>query len=157
MAEQQIIGNANYDQLNDESGFEEFNSGSVADGDNSYNDPYSLKNSLSNNDMLSQQQHLQIANHLSKAAKQHGLPLDPSQCGDQLETSYAKLDFCNELLKSQVLNQTMQTSSPSLVGGGGMKQSRVNVVSTGTTDGLPNNLSTGDQQSCNPNKFESTV
>ena len=130
----------------------------MVDGDNSYNDPYSLKNSLSNNDILSQQQQLQIANHIGKASKQHGLPLDPSQCADQLEYSnYAKLDFANELLKSQVLNQAMQTNSPSLVGG--LKQSRVNVVSTGTTDNLQSNLTAGqtDQQSLNANKFESTV
>ena len=125
----------------------------MVDGDNSYNDPYSLKNSLSNNDILSQQQQLQIANHLGKASKQHGLPLDAShQCADQLD--YAKLDFCNELLKTQVLSQAMQTSSPSLVGG--LKQSRVNVVGTGTTDNLPNNTGQAEQ-SLNANKFESTV
>ena len=145
IAEQQIMGNANYDQLNDESGFEELlNSGSVVDGDGSYNDPYSLKNSLSNNDLLSQQQQLQITNHLNKA--KHSL-----QIIDNGQLEYAKLDFCNELLKNQVLNnQAIQ--SPSLVGN--MKQSRVNVVSTGTTG---DNLSTNEQQSINTNKFESTV
>ena len=131
IAEQQLMGNPNYDQLNDESGFEEFNSGSVVDGDNSYNDnPYTLKNNLTN-DLLSQQQ---LQTHANKS-KQHGLQTDPN---NSLE--YAKL----------VLNQNMQTTnSPSI-----SKQSRVNVIGTGTTDNL---TTSADPQSINPNKFESTV
>lgn len=106
IAEQQLIG-SNYDQMNDESGFEEFNSGSVV-GDGSYD--------------------------------------------GQLE--YAKLDF----LKNQMLNQNIQVNSPShLINNG--KQSRVNVVSSGTTLSDNNNLNNmnTDNQSINPNKFESTV
>lgn len=148
IAEQQIMGNANYDQLNDESGFEEFNSGSVVDGDGSYNGPYSLKNSLSNNDLLSQQEQLQLANHLNKTKV--NLQSDTT---DQME--YAKLDFCNELLKSQMLNQAIQTNSPIC----GIKQSRVNVVSTGTTNDHHSNLNSNsvEQQTMNSNKYESTV